>query len=95
MKQYLVKKGLADPFRGDWYIQEADFKDKEKAVESAALLTLTNVKELTKHWEEFGYEWSVFEKEGSHETKIWEGYKYIQGINNSGEIDNLMLGAIP
>jgi hypothetical protein len=28
-------------------------------------------------WEQFGYEWSVFEKEGDIEKKIWEGYKYI------------------
>lgn len=76
-KKYLVKKGPADPFRGDWYILEKEFTDHHQAIAFAAKLTLQNSEELKNSWEQFGYEYSVFELVGGIEKKIWEGYKYI------------------
>ena len=76
-KFFLVKKGPADPFRGDWYIEEKAFNDFNEAIAYAAKLTINNFNEFKKDWDEFGYEWSVFEKKESTETKLWEGYKYI------------------
>lgn len=85
MKSYLLKKGPADPFRGDWYIHEVEFNELEKAIETAATLTHSNFPELKNSWEEFGYEWSVFEKIEHQEIKIWEGYKYIKAIKGTEE----------
>jgi hypothetical protein len=76
-KIYVLKKGPADPFRGDWYIDEKSFTSADKAIAQAAALTLAEYSEYLMSWEQFGYEWSVFEKEGDIEKKIWEGYKYI------------------
>ena len=95
MKRYLLKKGPADPFRGDWYIQEAEFTSQQEVIEKAASLTLKSQHELKNNWEELGYEWSVFENEDNSETKIWEGYKYIQEIDRGGNANNLDLGLIP
>lgn len=94
MKHYLVKKGPADPFRGDWYTPEAEFNELQIAMESAAALTIKSYHELNYSWEEFGYEWSVFEKDGDLETKIWEGYKYIQEIKIQDEPGNLDPGLL-
>jgi hypothetical protein len=94
MKCYLVKKGPADPFRGDWYIHEAEFIELEKAIQSAATLTFTNYLELKNSWGEFGYEWSVFEKNEPYEKKIWEGYKYIQEIKDAKVSDHFDQGLV-
>ena len=75
--QYHVKKGPADPFRGDWYVQENSFPSSEEAVASALRLTYQNYSELGNSWEQYGYEWSVFEESPNAEKKIWEGYKAI------------------
>ena len=74
VKKYIVKKGPADPFRGSWYSDEKDFTKKEDAVEYVAKLTLENHIALPYSWDQYGYEWSVFESE----IKIWEGFKFIQ-----------------
>jgi hypothetical protein len=55
-KTYFIKKGAADPFRGDWYIEEKTLNDLTEAISTAADLTLMNFKEFGKDWEEFGYE---------------------------------------
>jgi hypothetical protein len=92
-KIYFVKKGPADPFRGDWYLEEKTFDNQEEAISIAAALTKENFAEFGKDWDEFGYEWSVFEKDGDSEKKVWEGYKYISLLRkgntdlNSGKID--------
>lgn len=78
--KYTIKKSPADPFRGDWYIHEADFSKIEQAIVKAAELTLKNYEELQNSWDEFGYEWSVFEEKDNIEKKLWEGYKYIQFV---------------
>ena len=72
-----VKKGAADPFRGDWYIQESTFITSTEATYSALKLTHQNYSDLGDSWEQFGYEWSVFEVTAEGEKKIWEGYKAI------------------
>lgn len=72
---YLVKRGPADPFRGNWYTEAMEFESLEEAIRTAAAKTLENFTELQNSWDEFGYEWSVFEKETG--KKIWEGYKFI------------------
>lgn len=82
---YLVKKGPADPFRGDWYLSEMTFDREELACAKAAELTLQNFQELKTSWEAYGYEWSVFEEHGEAEQKIWEGYRYIQLIISGTE----------
>ena len=74
---YHVKKGPADPFRGDWYIQDDSFSSSAEAVASALTLTHQNYTELGNSWEQYGYEWSVFEESSNGERKIWEGYKAI------------------
>jgi hypothetical protein len=94
MKSYPMKRGPADPFRGDWYAQEDEFNELQIAIESAAAFTLKSYHELNTSCEEFGYEWSVFEKDGDTEIKIWEGYKYIQEIKALDESGNLDLGFI-
>lgn len=81
-KIYLVKKGPADPFRGDWYIDEKTFDSAGDAISHAAELTLAEYNAYLLSWEQFGYEWSVFEKEEDVEKKIWEGYKYIRTAKN-------------
>ena len=91
-KIYPVKKGPADPFRGDWYLEEKTFDNPEEAISIAASLTMENFTEFGKDWDEFGYEWSVFEKTETGETKVWEGFKYISLLRkgntdlNSGKI---------
>jgi hypothetical protein len=91
---YLVKKGPADPFRGNWYVPEAEFSTQLEAIAKAASLALKSQRNLKNSWEEFGYEWSVFETDGNSETKIWEGYKYIKEIEAGGDVSNLDLGFI-
>lgn len=76
--EYIVKKGAADAFRGDWYIEEKRFNKKSEAFENAMELTLANYYEFLLSWEEFGYEWSVFETNNGTEKKIWEGYAFIK-----------------
>src|SRR6478735_5436979 len=92
-KLFLVKKGPADPFRGDWYIDEKSFASAREAIEEAAALTLANYNEYLLSWEQFGYEWSVFEKEGDLEKKIWEGYKYLLSSGYKG--GDVISGTIP
>jgi hypothetical protein len=94
MKRYLVKKGPADPFRGDWYIHESDFQEQSEAIETAATLTLENFHQLKSSWAEFGYEWSVFERREESEKKIWEGYKYIQAVKNRETTGGFELGLL-
>jgi len=77
MKTYIVKKGPADPFRGNWYTDEQSFATLDEAIVKAAELTLANYEKFKNIWEEFGSEWSVFERENKIEKKIWEGFKYI------------------
>ena len=81
----------------------------ELAGMSRSALTLANYREWELSWEEYGYEWSVFEKDPSaslgkklgtsaqdeSEKKIWEGFKYIYSSKpNAGEIPALDLGNI-
>ncbi len=94
MKRYLVKRGAADPFRGDWYILEEEFHEMGKAIEKAAALTINNFLQLKTSWEEYGYEWSVFEKSDQHEIKIWEGYKYIHEMKREDEPGHFDLGLV-
>jgi hypothetical protein len=77
MVVYKVKKGAADPFRGDWYADESIFENKKAAIEYASQLTLANYNGFKNSWEEYGYEWSVFESD-IFENKVWEGYKFIK-----------------
>jgi hypothetical protein len=91
-KTYFIKKGAADPFRGDWYIEEKTLSDLSEAISAAADLTLKNFNEFGKDWDEFGYEWSVFEKEEMKEIKLWEGFKYISFVRK-GRTD-LNLGRV-
>ncbi len=74
---YHIRKGPADPFRGDWYIQENSFPSSSEAITSALALTHQNYIELGNGWEQYGYEWSVFEETPDGNKKIWEGYKAI------------------
>src|SRR5690349_17010271 len=74
---YHVKKGPADPFRGDWYIKENSFPSSTEAIASALLLTHQNYIEFGKDWDQYGYEWSVFEQTPNEDKKIWEGYRAI------------------
>ena len=80
-----LKKGAADPFRGDWYIPESTFRTVSEAIDLALRLTQQNYLELGHSWEQFGYEWSVFEETSSGETKIWEGYKAIAVMREKGK----------
>jgi hypothetical protein len=83
---YHVKKGPADPFRGDWYIQESSFPSSEEAVASALRLTYQNFAELGNSWDQYGYEWSVFEESLNAEKKIWEGYKAISIMREKNKV---------
>ena len=65
-----VKKGAADPFRSEWYIQEA-YMTSAEAITLALKLTQQNLNELGTNWEQYGYEWLVFETIASTEKKIW------------------------
>jgi hypothetical protein len=94
MKHYLVKKGPADPFRGDWYIPQSDFQEQSEAIKAAATWTLENFRQLKSSWEEFGYEWSVFERRDESEKKIWEGYKYILAKKDRETTGHFELGLI-
>lgn len=85
MLRFLLKKGPADPFRGDWYEAEAEFPSAEKAIEVAMARTMENYRSMQQNWVEYGYEWSVFERTGEVETKIWEGFKFIQIVENEGD----------
>ena len=91
-KIYLLKKGPADPFRGDWYTDEIRFASAEEAIAQAAALTLAEYNAYLTSWEQFGYEWSVFEKVGDTERKIWEGYKYI--ISSANKSWDIRLGNV-
>lgn len=84
-KIYLVKKGPADPFRGDWYTEESSFLVKDEAIAEAARLTLADHSSFLDSWEQFGYEWSVFERAGGKEVKIWEGYKFIKSSGRTSK----------
>lgn len=79
-----VKKGAADPFRGDWYIPEKTFDNAAKAVALAMMRTQENYHDLRTSWEQYGYEWSVFEQTSAGETKIWEGFKAIKVMMEKG-----------
>jgi hypothetical protein len=72
-----VKKGAADPFRGDWYIAESVHETSAEAIANALKLTQQNLNELWASWDQYGYEWSVFEETASGEKKIWEGFKAV------------------
>jgi hypothetical protein len=72
-----VKKGPADPFRGDWYIPESVHETSTEAIARALKLTQQNLDELGTSWDQYGYEWSVFEEIPSNEKKIWEGFKAV------------------
>jgi hypothetical protein len=85
-KIYSVKKGPADPFRGDWYLDEKTLNDRNEAISLAASLTMENFTEFGKDWDEFGYERSVFEKAETGEIKVWEGFKYISSVRK-GNMD--------
>lgn len=91
-KIFLVKKGSADPFRGDWYTQEVSFTSENEAITEAARLTIADHSSYGNSWEQYGYEWSVFEKIGEEERKIWEGYKFIMSSGN--ESNDLELGGV-
>jgi hypothetical protein len=75
---YIVMRGPADVFRGDWYDQRVEFMDLEEAIQNAFDKTLSNYLRFLQSWEEFGYEWSVFEIDVNNSTKIWEGFKCIR-----------------
>jgi hypothetical protein len=72
-----VKKGPADPFRGEWYMPESVHETAIEAIDRALILTQQNVNELLASWDQYGYEWSVFEETPSGEKKIWEGFKAV------------------
>jgi hypothetical protein len=82
---FCVKKGAADPFRGDWYISEQVFNNQSDAVAMALKLTQENFNQLQLRWDQYGYEWSVFEQTENDERKIWEGYKAIQVMQQLGQ----------
>ena len=82
-------------FRGDWYYTVEEVKSEIEAISKAAALTRASYFELDLGWEQYGYEWSVFEMENGIEKKIWEGFKYIYSSKpNAGEIPALDLGNI-
>lgn len=83
-ESFWVKKGPADPFRGDWYLEGESFSEKDTAIRHAANLSLENYRELSSGWEQYGYEWSVFRNENGTEKKIWEGFKFIMELNKTG-----------
>ena len=92
---FAVKMGPADMFRGDWYREVEEFETAEEAIRSAATRTLENFNTFLLNWEEFGYEWSVFEKENAAEKKIWEGFKYIMASKpDAGETPDFEFGKI-
>ena len=62
-----------------------EFSSLSEAIQSASELSLNDFDYWKEHWDEFGYEWSVFELENQKETKIWEGYKFIQGWRANGK----------
>lgn len=80
-----VKKGATDPFRGDWYTPESIHETSEEAIAEALKLTQQNLDELGTSWDQYGYEWSVFEETSSGETKIWEGHKVIAVMREKGK----------
>lgn len=83
-KLYVIKKGPADMFRGDWYIEDELMETREAAIAKAAAQTLAAYRDMGSSWEQYSYEWSVFERaEGHEDKKIWEGLKYIQ-VSNPG-----------
>jgi hypothetical protein len=84
-KSYSVKRGPADPFRGDWYDSEVLFQNLKDAVESAFVQTLNSFNELGNSWEQYGYEWSVFSNNLEGSDKIWEGYKCIAEYKNGSK----------
>jgi hypothetical protein len=75
---FQVKKGPADPFRGDWYIPEQTFETATEAIALAMQRTQEEYSQLKISWEQYGYEWSVFEQTTTGEIKIWEGYKAVK-----------------
>ena len=77
-----IKKGSADPFRGDWYIYEKSFSEKMDAVNLALELTVKNLVHWGNSWEEYGWEWSVFEESSNGDKKIWEGFKAISTMKS-------------
>jgi len=79
-----VKKGAADPFRGDWYIPEQTFETAAEAIAFAMLRTQEEYDQLRISWEQYGYEWSVFEQTPTGETKVWEGFKAIKVMEERG-----------
>ena len=83
---YHISKGPADPFRGDWYIQEDSFDSLTGAIAAALKLTYQNYLELGDGWEQYGYEWSVFEEAAHGNKKIWEGYKAISLMKGKNRV---------
>jgi hypothetical protein len=79
-----VKKGAADPFRGDWYIPEQTFETATEAIALAMQRTQEEYNYLNTSWEQYGYEWSVFKQTSTGETKIWEGFKAIKVMERRG-----------
>ena len=80
-----VKKGSADPFRGNWYVHESSFPTVEEAVSTASELTQQNYLHWLQNWDEHGFEWSVFEETPSGEKKIWEGFKAASLMRSKAE----------
>jgi hypothetical protein len=81
---FQVKKGAADPFRGDWYIPEQTFETEAEAIALAMQRTQEEYNQLQTSWEQYGCEWSVFEQAPTGETKIWEGFKAIKVMEGRG-----------
>jgi len=82
-------------FRGDWYDQDEVMATREDAIAKAATLTLEEYFGMPNDWEQYGYEWSVFEKENNVEKKIWEGFKYINSSKpRLGQTPDINLGNV-
>jgi hypothetical protein len=95
VKTYTIKRGLADMFRGDWYDQEEAMETRDEAIAKAATQTLEEYFGMPNDWEQYGYEWSVFEKENGVEKKIWSGWKYIYHKRpKKGEVLDINLGNV-
>jgi hypothetical protein len=82
---FYVKKGMADPFRGNWYVHENSFDTESEAIISALELTNEDFIKWGSGWDEYGWEWSVFRVTDSSEEKIWEGFKAISTMRASGK----------
>lgn len=82
-------------FRGDWFDQDEEAASREEAIAKAASQTLEEYFRMENDWEQYGYEWSVFEKENEVEKIIWSGWKYIYHKRPSnGEAPDINLGNV-